>query len=191
MNSIESDERAQTRWYALRVRCGAEKTVSIIARHKGFEEFSPMRRCERQWSDRQKVTDVPLFAGYVFCRLDPKDRLPLLIISSVQGLVGFGNVPAPIDDHELDAIRSVVKSGASAEPWPYLEIGQRVRLEHGPLRDLEGLLIDVRKRQRIVISINILKRSIAVEIDRGWIRPIGMPREASSGRPGAVRVLPN
>src|SRR5882757_2785978 len=106
MNSIDSGECAQQRWYALRVRCGAEKTVSIIARHKGFEEFLPTCRCQRHWSDRLKAADVPLFAGYVFCRLDPKDRLALLTISSVQGLVGFGNVPAPIDDRELDAIRN-------------------------------------------------------------------------------------
>lgn len=158
-------------WFSLRVRTGSEKTVSLIARNKGFEEFLPTYTSVRRWSDRSKPLALPLFPGYVFCRLALQDRLSLLTIPSVQGFVAFGQVPAPIDDAEIANLRIAVRSQC-AEPWPYLEVGQRIRLEEGPLQGLEGFLVEIRKRQRILVSIDLLKRSVVVDIDRQWIRPL-------------------
>ncbi len=172
MGSGDSIELGIERWFAMRVKSGTEKTVSTITRNKGFEEFLPLYTCRRQWSDRTKSFEAPLFPGYVFCRLDPRNRMPLLTVPSVLGFVGFGNVPAPIDDSELEGIRAMVRSGFTPEPWPYLQVGQRVRVQCGPLQDLEGIFVEERNRHRIVVSIHLLMRSIAVEIERHWIRPV-------------------
>ena len=165
-------ESISERWFALRVKSRCEKVVAAIARNKGFEEFLPLYQCRQRWSDRLKSVEFPLFPGYVFCRLDPQYRLPLLTIPGVLHFVGIGKVPAPIDDAEIIAIQSAVASGLSAEPWPFLEVGQRVQLEDGPLAGLEGFLVEVRKRYRVVVSVTLLKRSVAVEIDREWVAPL-------------------
>lgn len=160
------------RWFALRVKPRAEKMVATIARNKGFEEFVPLYQCRRRWSDRFTLVELPLFPGYVFCRINPQFRLPLLTIPGALHLVGLGRVPVPIDDAEIDAIRLLVQSGLRAEPWPFLDVGQRVRLEVGPLMGLEGIFVEARRPHRIVVSVSLLRRSVAVEIDRDWVTPL-------------------
>jgi transcription antitermination factor NusG len=171
------------RWYALRVKSRAEKVVAMMARNRGFEEFLPVYQSRHQWSDRKKTVELPLFPGYVFCRLAPERRLPLLTIPGVLHLVGIGKAPAPIEEAEINAIRMAVDSGLCAEPWPFLEIGQRVVLDGGPLAGLEGILIEARKQQRLVVSVTLLKRSVAVGIERHWVRPLD-----ANGRPTSVRI---
>ena len=101
------------RWYALRVKTGQEKIAAIMARNKGFEEFLPLHASRRRWSDRIKAIEVPLFPGYLFCRLDAEKRLPLLTMPGVMYFVGIGKIPAPIEDVEIEAIQRalVVRSG--------------------------------------------------------------------------------
>jgi transcription antitermination factor NusG len=163
-------------WFALRVKSRAEKFVATMAHNKGFEEFLPLYQCRHRWSDRFKTVELPLFPGYVFCRVNPEHRLPLLIIPGVLHFVGIGKVPVAIDDGEIAAIQSAVNSGLAVEPWNYLEVGQRVVLEYGPLAGLEGILIEARKQHRIVVSVRLLQRSVAVEIDRDWARPLAANR---------------
>jgi len=181
----ESSDSVSYRWFALRVKSRAEKTVSTIARHKGFEEFLPLYTSRRRWSDRFQSVELPLFPGYVFCRLNPEFRLPLLTIPGVMSFVGIGRVPAPIDDAEIAAIQTAMGSGLLVEPYPFLEAGQRVLLEEGPLAGLEGFLVEVRKQQRVAVSVSLLKRSIAVEIDRHWVRPLD-----ASGRKIGIQIRP-
>ncbi len=169
---VESSHNKAERWFALRVKSRCEKVVSLMAQNRGFEEFLPVYRCRRRWSDRYKETEFPLFPGYVFCRLDPQHRLPLLTIPGVVHIVGISKTPVPIDDAEIAAIQAAVHSGLSAEPWPFLEIGQRVRLEDGPLAGLEGILVATAKQHRIVVSVTLLRRSVAVSIERDWVRPL-------------------
>jgi transcription antitermination factor NusG len=101
--------------------------------------------------------------------------------------VGIGRIPSPIDDAEIANIQTTIRSGLLAEPWPFLNVGQRVRVEEGPLSGVEGILIDARKKQRIVVSVSLLTRSVAVEIEREWVRPVGsiltseMARSAQMG----------
>lgn len=159
-------------WFALRVRTGAEKIIAACIRGKGFEEFLPIYQCRRRWSDRMKNFELPLFPGYLFCRLNPVRRFPLLTIPGVMHFVGVGKVPAPINDDEISAIQAAVQSGLLIEPHHFLELGQRVRLEDGPLAGLEGVLVKVRGQHRIVVSITLLKRSVSVEIDREWVAPV-------------------
>jgi transcription antitermination factor NusG len=159
-------------WYAVRVKSRAEKMVAMMMHNKGFEAFSPLYQCRRQWSDRFKSMEVPLFPGYVFCQLNLGQRLPILIIPGVLHFVGIGKVPVPIAEGEIAAIQTAARSGLSAEPWQFLEVGQRVRLEQGPLAGVEGFLVEIRKQHRLVVSVTLLQRSVAVEIQRDWVQPL-------------------
>jgi transcription antitermination factor NusG len=172
MNPEEVRSAGAGAWFALRVKSRFEKLVASMAHNKGFEEFLPIYQCRRRWSDRFKSVELPLFPGYVFCRLDPEHRLPLLTIPGVLHVVGIGRIPVPIDDAEIDAIRAAIGSGLGVEPWPFLQVGQHVRLEYGPLAGLEGCLVEVRKQHRLVVSVTLLQRSVAVEIERDWVAPV-------------------
>jgi transcription antitermination factor NusG len=172
-------------WFALRVRSKHERISAEHLRYRGYEEFSPTYKTETQWSDRKKTADRFLFPGYVFCRLNPNDRLPVLTTPGVVGLVGPGG-PSPIPDLEIERIRLITGSGLLVTPWPFLEVGQSVVLERGPLAGLEGILEEVDKGLRLVVSISLLRRSVSTEVDRNWVRPLKRPstRDAGSSSPG-------
>lgn len=172
MNVENHYDLSPEQWFALRVKSRAEKMVATTARNKGFEEFLPAYQRLSKWSDRTKMVETPLFPGYVFCKLRPERRLPLLTIPGVLHFVGIGKNPVPIEESEITAIRRAVEFSASMQPWPFLEAGQQVRLERGPLAGLEGVLIEAPKGQRLVISVTLLKRSVAVAIERHWVRPL-------------------
>lgn len=162
-------------WFAVRVKSNYEKPVSAILRGKGFEEFVPMYRARRHWSDRIKVIDLPLFPGYLFCRLDLNKRLPLLTTPGFLYLVGKGKTPEPLDENEIIAIQSVVRSGVPALPWSSLVVGSKVRLERGPLRGVEGVVAKVADQHRIFVNVTLLQRSVSVEVHPDWIRSVGGP----------------
>jgi transcription antitermination factor NusG len=162
----------QSSWYAIRVRPRWEKVVASALHSKEYEEFVPVYRKRSLWSDRVKEIDLPLFPGYVFCRSDWSGRPPLITTPGVIGILRFGSSPAVISQQEIDALRAVVQSGAHAGPWPYLSEGQRVRILRGALAGLEGILVRAKSDWRIVLSVDALCRSIAVEVDREWTVPI-------------------
>lgn len=141
----------------------------MAVRNKGFEEFLPLYQSRHAWSDRAQPVEVPLFPGYVFCRFDLERRLSLLTIPGVLHFVGVGKTPIPIDGAEIAAIQAAVQREVRPEPWPFLDAGSPVRLAIGPLAGLEGFLVEVRNKQRIVVSVTLLKRSVAVEIERSWL----------------------
>jgi transcription antitermination factor NusG len=167
-----ADSNIFQQWFAIQVKARSEKVIAAIAKNKGYEEFVPTYKERRRWSDRFKVLELPLFAGYVFCRLDIERRLPILTIPGVVGFVSAGKTPLPISDEEVASIQATVASGLVAQPFPFLERGQLVRLEAGPLAGLEGFYLEDRKQDRIVVSISILQRSVAIEIDRAWVTPV-------------------
>jgi transcription antitermination factor NusG len=174
-------------WFAVRVRSNHERIAAAHLRERGYQEFSPSCKTERRWSDRKKEMDQFLFPGYVFCRLDPLDRLPVLTAPGVVDLVGFGKIPAPIPDHEIECIRRMVQSGLFVMPWPFLELGHKVLIERGPLAGVEGILDDVRGKCRLVVSVQLLQRSVSAEVDRSWIRPLPTDGSASMA-PRSTRV---
>ncbi|HEY7302945.1 MAG TPA: UpxY family transcription antiterminator [Bryobacteraceae bacterium] len=159
-------------WHAIRVRPRWEKVVADALRGKQYEGFLPLYRKRSRWSDREKDIDLPLFPGYVFCRADLSGRPPLITTPGVIGILRFGNAPAIISHQEIEAVRAVIQSGASAEPWPYLREGQRVRVHRGALAGVEGILIRTKGDWRVVLSVDALCRSVAVEIYREWVEPI-------------------
>jgi transcription antitermination factor NusG len=159
-------------WFALRVRSKHEQVASLHLQKRGYQEFSPTYKVERQWSDRRKITDLSFFPGYVFCRLDADDRLPVLTVPGVVGIVGFGEGPTSIPEEEVERVRAMLASGVLVTPWPFLKIGQTVLIERGPLAGIEGILQEVKGKFRIVVSINLLQRSVSSEIERSWVRPL-------------------
>jgi transcription termination/antitermination protein NusG len=162
-------------WFAVRVRSNYEKPVSAVLRGKGFEEFVPMYRAKRHWSDRTKVIDIPLFPGYLFCRLDLNKRLPLLTTPGFLYLVGKGKSPEPVEEGEIMAIQSVVRSGIPVLPGASVVVGQKVSLERGPLRGVEGVVAKIADQHRIFVNVTLLQRSVSVQVDPDWIRAVGGP----------------
>jgi transcription antitermination factor NusG len=160
-------------WYALHVRSKFENLASATLHGKGYQEFLPVYRSQRRWSDRVKELDLPLFPGYLFCRFDVHDRLlPILTTPGVVAIVGAGKTPVPVSEEEIAAVQAIVRSGLPAQPWPCLTVGSRVLIERGPLAGVEGIALNVDKKYRLVVSVPLLQRSVAVEIDRDWARPI-------------------
>lgn len=178
---MEHDLQNQN-WYAISVRTRFENLAASVLRTKGFEEFLPIYRSRRQRSDRTKEIELPLFPGYIFCRFDPVDRLlPILTTPGVISIVGAGKTPVPVPDREISALKSIVSSGLPALPWQNLSVGDKILIETGPLAGLEGIALSVDKHYRLVVSVPLLQRSVAVEIEREWVRPL--PRTV----PGAFR----
>jgi transcription antitermination factor NusG len=146
---------------------------------KGFETFLPSYKTHRRSRGRIREVTAPLFPGYVFCQFDAQNRLPILVTPGVVGIVGSGRIPIPVDESEIAAIRSAICSGMHVEPWPYLEIGQKVRIEGPTWGGLEGILIRFKGSQRIVVSVSLLRRSLALEIDRSVVSPVSAQRPAT------------
>jgi len=158
-------------WYAVRVRSNYEANVSAVLEQKGVEKFLPTYRARRKWSDRIKTLDLPLFPGYVFCRIPLEHRNLVLTTGGVIDIVSVGRIPAALSEQEIEAVRTVVSAKAHAEPWPFLKIGEQVRINGGSLSGIEGILIRVKNSWRLVISVTLLERSVAVEIDAAYVSP--------------------
>jgi transcription antitermination factor NusG len=139
-------------------------------RLRGFEAFLPLYSVSRRWSDRVKTLKVPLFSGYLFCRFALADRLRVLNAAGVAQIVGFGNAPVPISESELHSVRTLVTSKVACTPWPYLQAGKRVFIDRGPLAGVDGVIIRAENgNPRVVVSVSMLLRSVAAEIERDWI----------------------
>lgn len=167
--SLESETQ---NWFALQVRTRWESSTAVLLSGKGYQTFLPTYKTKKRWSGRIKEVNAPLFPGYVFCQFDPQKRLPILVTPGVMSVVGRGRIPLPVDDSEMAAVQKVVSCGLHAEPWPYLELGQKIRIENEPLQGLEGILVSFKGDRRIVVSVSLLRRSVALEIDRSSVRPL-------------------
>jgi transcriptional antiterminator NusG len=158
-------------WYAIHTRSNCEKSSAALLEARGLEPYLPLYPVRKRWTDRVIENTIPLFPGYVFCRFDTARRTPILDTPGVVSIVGFGGKPAAIANDEIDAIQRVLGSGQPAEPASYLSEGQRIRVSRGPLKDIEGILIQKRS-WRLVISVHMLCRSLAVDIDADCVTAI-------------------
>jgi transcription antitermination factor NusG len=161
----------QAAWFAIKIKPRFERHVLLLLQNKGYETFLPLYQCRRQWTHRAKTLSLPLFPGYIFCRFDIRNRLPLLMTPGVFNVVGTGKTPVPVGTDEITAIERVIKSGVSVHPWPSLGVGQKVQIEYGPLRGLDGVILAVKRHYRLVISVTLLQRSIAVDLNPDWLSP--------------------
>src|SRR5271166_2580151 len=137
-------------WFAVRTRSNFEKVAAVALENKGLTPYLPTYRNRRRWSDRVVVAETPLFQGYVFCRFDPLNRLPVLTTTGVISIVGCGTEPASIDDQEIESIDAILRSGLATEPCPFLREGQRVRVRQGSLAGVEGILTKKKSDFRLV-----------------------------------------
>lgn len=171
-------------WFAVNVRTRAEELVGSALGSKGYQVFVPTYLECRRYASCVKKVNAALFPGYLFCRLDLTHRLPLLQTSGVNHIVSMGGDFRPLEETEISAIRRVVDSKLPTLPWPYLTTGHRARIECGPFVGMEGIVTKFKGRERLVLSVDLLQRSVAVEIDRSWIRPMG------AAGPGSLTLPP-
>jgi len=169
--SQEPAVHAQAYWYAAHVCSRHEKQVARQLEERRVDSFLPVYRSVRRWKDRRKELDLVLFPGYVFVHLDLKDRLRVLQIPSVVRFVSFNGHPAPLPDAEIEALVNGLAKGIRAEPHPYLKVGHRVRVKYGPLAGTQGILVRRKDKFRVVLSIDLIMRSVAVEVDEADVDP--------------------
>ena len=179
------------RWFALQVRTRWEGSTALLLSGKGYQTFLPTYKTKKRWKGRVRDVESALFPGYVFCQFDALKRLPVLVTPGVISVVGQGRIPQPVEAGEIAAIQTIVSSGFRAEPWPYLELGQKIRIEQDVLQGLEGILISFKGTHRIIVSVSLLRRSIALEIDRSCVRSLSPSgaREAIPSHPLFQRVI--
>lgn len=156
-------------WFAVQVWSGREHLSARHLTQRGYEVFLPRYRERRRWSDRVRVVERSLFAGYVFCRLAPEVLGKIVTAPGVIRIVGDAARPLPIPAHEIDAIQRIVATQLPAEPSPLPQVGQHVRIELGPLRGIEGVVMVVKNQQRLVVSVSLLQRAVSIEVDPSWL----------------------
>jgi transcription termination/antitermination protein NusG len=159
-------QQAGPQWFAIRTRSRHEKRVAEDLSEKAVPVFLPLRQVERQWSDRRKVVDAPLFTGYVFVRIEAtaSGRVPVLQTNGVIEFLGVRGIGIPIPEAEIAAIQTVVRARVEVEEHPFLQVGQRVRICGGSLDGLEGILTAKDGRKSLVVSIDLIERSVAMRI---------------------------
>jgi transcription elongation factor/antiterminator RfaH len=160
------------RWYAVSVRPRHEKLVARHLEHQGLNCFLPVYRSVRRWKDRRKELDMALFPGYVFVNLNARDRSGVLRAPGVLRFVTFQGQPAAVPDSEIRALESSMSAGLRPQPHPYLHKGRRVRVKRGPLVGAEGIMIRRKDRFRLVLSIDLIMRSVMFEVDEADVEPL-------------------
>ncbi len=163
-------------WYALQVHSRKEQLIASQLENRNLECFVPKYKSMRKWSDRTKEVQQALFPGYVFCRFEFEKRQPVVTTGGVLQIVGNGRTAMPVADVEIEALRLAVSSGLPSQPWPYLEVGERVKVGYGHLSGLEGILINFKGNHRVVLSVTLLQRSVAMEVDLSWVVPLTKQR---------------
>lgn len=165
-------EYREPHWYAVQTCANHEKRVRQQLDLRVVETYLPVYESVRQWKDRRVRRELPLFPGYLFVRLALCDRLRVLRTPSVVRIVEFGGQAAALPDQEIEILRRGLTHELGIEPYPYLKVGRRVRVRTGPLQGLEGILVRKKNRSRFVISVDLIMRSVAVEIDVTELEPI-------------------
>ena len=154
-------------WYAVKVRTRSEPVATVALRNRGYDAFSPCFREPSRTGDAMKWIEKTAFPGYLFCRFDTRYKAPVLSSPAVEYIVSIGGAPAIIPDEEIESIRRAVEAGA--RPSAYLAVGQKVRVTHGPLKGVTGMLTAHATAQQLVISVHLLQRSVAVRVHRNQI----------------------
>ncbi len=152
-------------WYAAYTCANHERRVADQLASRGVEHFLPQYESVRRWKDRKVRLQLPLFPGYLFVQLALRDRLRVLQVPGVVRLVGFNGRPVPVPGGELTRIREFLDRGLRAEPHPYLTVGKRVRVNSGPLAGMQGILLRRKGNFRLVVSIELIQRAVAVDVD--------------------------
>jgi transcription antitermination factor NusG len=178
---VEQTDRgivSQDSWYAIYTRFRHEKTVAQILTKKGLETFLPLYESAHRWKDRTKLVSLPLFPCYVFLKGSLDRRLDILNTPGFHAFVSVAGQPAAIPPTEIEAVRRTVESGARISPHPFMKCGERVRVKDGPLTGVEGILVRIKNQFRLVVSVEMLGKAVAVETDASVIERIGANRRS-------------
>jgi transcription antitermination factor NusG len=159
-------------WYAVHTWSRHEKSVSEQLRGKQIETFLPLYHSSKRWKNGQMGGYLPLFPGYLFVRIDIQDQLPVLQTSGVAKFIGFGRMPVALPPHEIAQLEAAVAKGTNVSPHPFLKVGSRVQITDGPLSGLTGILTRDKQGPRVILSVELLSRSISVELDTANVQPI-------------------
>jgi transcription antitermination factor NusG len=170
--AISSPESLQLRWYAAYTCANHEKRVREQLEQRSVESFLPVYETVRRWKDRRMKLQLPLFPGYVFVRMALADRLRVLQVPSVARLVGFNGHLSALPDEEIEGLKKGLASGVRAEPHPFLTVGRRVRMKSGPLAGMQGILLRRKGSFRVVISIDLIQRAVAVDAEAADVEAI-------------------
>jgi transcription antitermination factor NusG len=158
-------------WYAAYTSANHEKRVAEQLEVRSVEHFLPLYESVRWWKDRRKKLQLPLFPGYVFVRLDVRERLRVLQVPGVARLVEFGGMPTALPDEDVEALRRGLARGLKAEPHPFLAVGRRVRVKNGAMAGLQGILRRRKSQARLVVSLELIQRAIILEVDEADLEP--------------------
>jgi transcription antitermination factor NusG len=158
-------EYFEPHWYAAYTCANHEKGVTQQMQRRSVECFLPLYESVRRWKDRRVRLQQPLFPGYVFVRVSLRDRLQVLKVPGVAKLVGFDGHPTPVPNEDIEAVRACLIGRHSVQPHHYLQRGRRVRVLSGPLAGLTGMVVREKKTTRLVVSLDLLMRSVSVELD--------------------------
>ena len=164
------------KWYALQVQPRCESRVSTTLSLKGYEVLSPTYSIKQRRNGQLIQKEAPLFPTYLFCRYN--QSLPQRIVDSpgIVRFVSFGNTPVPIDDTEINSIRTLYQSGVRAQPWQFIPHGTRVRIVNGALEGVEGIFVESKSAMRVVLNITLLYRSLMIELDGADIETVKVPK---------------
>src|SRR5690348_987384 len=176
-------EQASLRWFAAYTTARHEKVVARQLEERQFEKFLPLYRSWHHWKDRRKLVELALFPSYVFVKMEPKDKVRVLQVPGVVSLVSFNGELAALPEREIEALRNGLDHELYAEPCPYLKVGRRVRVARGPMAGAEGILAKKKDKYRVVISVEVLMRSVAVEVDGADLEPVGSSGSRRLSRP--------
>jgi transcription antitermination factor NusG len=165
----------EPRWYAAYTCANHEKRVAAELGAREVEHYLPLYKSVRRWKDRRVQLELPLFSGYVFLRLALCDRMRVVSIPSLVRLVGFNGLPAALADEEMEILRLGLGQSFLAEPHPFLTVGRRVRIVEGPFAGLEGVLKRKKSNLRVVVSLELIQRSVAVDVDAADVTPLKRP----------------
>jgi transcription antitermination factor NusG len=165
---------SELRWYAAYTCANHEKRVAEQLGVREVEHFLPLYASVRRWKDRRVTLDLPLFPGYVFVRMTLGERLRVMEVPGVARLVGFDGTPAALPADEIEALRTSIASEARLEPDPFLTVGRRVRIKAGPLAGMEGVLRRRKGSFRVVMSIELIQRSVAVDADAADVEAVSL-----------------
>jgi transcription antitermination factor NusG len=159
-------------WYALYTCPRREKRVAEEIQLRDISCFLPLYRSVRRWKDRRRELELALFPGYVFVHIALQDKLQVLQVPGAVRLVSFNGQPAALPEHEIECLRNRQSSLGAIQPHPYLSVGRRVRVRSGPLQGLEGIIRRSKDKCRVVFSLDLIMRSVAVEVDEADVEPV-------------------
>ena len=180
----------EPRWYAAYTWSRHEKHVAHQFHQRSIEYYLPTYKTVHRWKNGNAQLELPLFPGYIFVRIPLKERIRPLQVPGVVRLVGFNGRPAPLPDGEIQALIDLSAQGLRAEPYKYLTVGKRVRIHAGPLTGLEGILVRKKSSFRVVVSVDLIMRSIVVDVDASDLEPLPAETSVNSSPTAPLQIRP-